>query len=133
MVIGKATFLKSSKEIKQLPKPDKPEFAFIGRSNVGKSSLINMICNNNKLAQTSGKPGKTKLINHFFINEKWYLVDLPGFGFASASKVARAEFEGMISDYILKRKSLVCLFLLIDSRLPMQKIDAEFMDWLAEN
>lgn len=133
MVIGKATFLKSSKEIKQLPKPDKPEFAFIGRSNVGKSSLINMICNNNKLAQTSGKPGKTKLINHFFINEKWYLVDLPGFGYASASKVARAEFEGMISDYITKRKSLVCLFLLIDSRLPMQKIDAEFMDWLAEN
>jgi GTP-binding protein len=132
MVIGKATFVKSSKEIKQLPKPDKPEFAFIGRSNVGKSSLINMLCNNNKLAQTSRKPGKTKLINHFFINEKWYLVDLPGFGYASTSKVNREEFEGMISDYITKRKSLVCLFLLIDSRLEMQKIDAEFMDWLAE-
>ena len=132
MIISKATFLKSSKEIKQLPKPDKPEFAFIGRSNVGKSSLINMLCNNNKLAQTSGKPGKTKLINHFFINEKWYLVDLPGFGYASTSKVNREEFEGMISDYITKRKSLVCLFLLIDSRLPMQKIDSEFMDWLAE-
>lgn len=132
MVIGKATFVKSSKEIKQLPKPDKPEFAFIGRSNVGKSSLINMLCNNNKLAQTSGKPGKTKLINHFLINESWYLVDLPGFGYAATSKVVRADFEGMISDYITKRKSLVCLFLLIDSRLPMQKIDAEFMDWLAE-
>jgi len=132
MRISTATFLKSSKEIKQLPKPDKPEFAFIGRSNVGKSSLINMLCNNNKLAQTSGKPGKTKLINHFYINEKWYLVDLPGFGYASTSKVNREEFEGMISDYITKRKSLVCLFLLIDSRLPMQKIDSEFMDWLAE-
>lgn len=132
MVIGKATFVKSSKEIKQLPKPDKPEFAFIGRSNVGKSSLINMLCNNNKLAQTSGKPGKTKLINHFLINESWYLVDLPGFGYAATSKVVRADFEGMISDYITKRKSLVCLFLLIDSRLPMQKIDAEFMDWLAD-
>lgn len=132
MIISKATFLKSSKEIKQLPKPDKPEFAFIGRSNVGKSSLINMLCNNNKLAQTSGKPGKTKLINHFFINEKWYLVDLPGFGYASTSKSNREEFVGMISDYITKRKSLVCLFLLIDSRLPMQKIDSEFMDWLAE-
>ena len=132
MRISTATFLKSSKEIKQLPKPDKPEFAFIGRSNVGKSSLINMLCNNNKLAQTSGKPGKTKLINHFYINEKWYLVDLPGFGYASTSKVNREEFEGMISDYITKRKSLVCLFLLIDSRLPMQKIESEFMDWLAE-
>lgn len=132
MIISKATFLKSSKEIKQLPKPDKPEFAFIGRSNVGKSSLINMLCNNNKLAQTSGKPGKTKLINHFYINEKWYLVDLPGFGYASTSKSNREEFVGMISDYITKRKSLVCLFLLIDSRLPMQKIDSEFMDWLAE-
>ncbi|HEY1040398.1 MAG TPA: ribosome biogenesis GTP-binding protein YihA/YsxC [Bacteroidia bacterium] len=132
MIISKATFLKSSKELKQLPKPDKPEYAFIGRSNVGKSSLINMLCNNNKLAQTSGKPGKTKLINHFFINESWYLVDLPGFGFASVSKSSRAEFEGMISDYITKRKSLICVFLLIDSRLPMQKIDSEFMDWLAE-
>ncbi|MDP2387732.1 MAG: ribosome biogenesis GTP-binding protein YihA/YsxC [Bacteroidota bacterium] len=132
MRISTATFLKSSKEIKQLPKPDKPEFAFIGRSNVGKSSLINMLCNNNKLAQTSGKPGKTKLINHFYINEKWYLVDLPGFGYASTSKSNREEFVGMISDYITKRKSLVCLFLLIDSRLPMQKIDSEFMDWLAE-
>ncbi|MCD6066102.1 MAG: YihA family ribosome biosis GTP-binding protein [Bacteroidetes bacterium] len=132
MVISKATFVKSSKELKQLPKPDKPEYAFIGRSNVGKSSLINMVCNNNKLAQTSGKPGKTKLINHFLINESWYLVDLPGFGYASTSKVNREAFEGMISDYITKRKSLICLFLLIDSRLEMQKIDAEFMDWLAE-
>lgn len=132
MTISKAIFVKSSKELKQCPKPDKPEFAFIGRSNVGKSSLINMLCNNNKLAQTSGKPGKTKLINHFLINDNWFLVDLPGFGYASASKTARADFEGMISNYITKRKSLVCLFLLVDSRLPMQKIDAEFMDWLAE-
>jgi GTP-binding protein len=132
MIISKATFVKSSKELKHLPKPDKPEYAFIGRSNVGKSSLINMLCNNNKLAQTSGKPGKTKLINHFLINESWYLVDLPGFGFASVSKDARADFQGMISDYITKRKSLICVFLLIDSRLPIQGIDAEFMDWLAE-
>jgi GTP-binding protein len=132
MTISKAVFVKSSKEIKQLPKPDKPEFAFIGRSNVGKSSLINMLCNNNKLAQTSAKPGKTKLINHFLINESWYLVDLPGFGYASVSKSSRAEFEGMISDYFTKRKSLVCTFLLIDSRLAMQQIDCEFMNWLAE-
>jgi len=132
MIISKATFVKSSKEIKALPKPDKPEFAFIGRSNVGKSSLINMLCNNNKLAQTSGKPGKTKLINHFLINENWYLVDLPGFGFASVSKASRLDFEGMISEYFSKRKSLVCTFLLVDSRLPMQQIDCEFMNWLAE-
>jgi GTP-binding protein len=91
MTISKAVFVKSSKEIKQLPKPDKPEYAFIGRSNVGKSSLINMLCNNNKLAQTSAKPGKTKLINHFLINDNWYLVDLPGFGYASVSKSSRAE------------------------------------------
>ncbi len=122
MTISKAVFVKSSKEIKQLPKPDKPENAFIGRSNVVKSSLINMLCNNNKLAQTSAKPGKTKLINHFLINDNWYLVDLPGFGYASVSK----------SDYFTKRKSLVCTFLLIDSRLPMQQIDCEFMNWLAE-
>lgn len=132
MIISKATFVKSSKELKQLPKPDKPEYAFIGRSNVGKSSLINMLCNNNKLAQTSGKPGKTKLINHFLVNDTWYLVDLPGFGFASVSKSARLDFEGMITNYILKRKSLICIFLLIDSRLPIQQIDSEFMQWLAE-
>lgn len=132
MIISKATFVKSSKELKQLPKPDMPEYAFIGRSNVGKSSLINLLCNNNKLAQTSGKPGKTKLINHFLINESWYLVDLPGFGYASVSKSSRQDFEGMISDYITKRKSLICMFLLVDSRLPIQSIDAEFMTWLAE-
>ena len=130
MTIGKAVFVKSSKEIKQLPKPDKPEYAFIGRSNVGKSSLINMLCNNNKLAQTSAKPGKTKLINHFLINDNWYLVDLPGFGYASVSKSSRAEFEGMISDYFTKRKSLVCTFLLIDSRHEPMEADLRFMEWL---
>lgn len=132
MEIKQAKFYKSSSDYKGCPTPDKPEFAFIGRSNVGKSSLINMLCNVKDLAKTSSKPGKTQLINHFIINEKWYLVDLPGYGYAKTSKTNLEKFESLISNYITKRKNLVCLFILIDSRLELQKIDAEFMEWCAE-
>src|SRR4051812_10285289 len=117
MIIKKAIFAKSSAKIIECPKPSLPEFAFIGRSNVGKSSLINMLCNNNKLAHTSASPGKTKIINHFLINENWYLVDLPGYGYAKASKTNLEQFEGIIIEYISKRENLYCLFVLIDSRL----------------
>jgi GTP-binding protein len=130
LIVRKAIFNKSSAALKECPKPTLPEYAFIGRSNVGKSSLINMLCNNNKLAKTSATPGKTQLINHFLINENWYLVDLPGYGFAKTAKTKKAEFEKIIIDYITKRDSLVCLFVLIDSRLPLQQIDAEFLQWL---
>ena len=132
MQIRKATFKQSASSIFGCPKPTIPEFAFIGRSNVGKSSLINLLCNNNKLAKTSSTPGKTQLINHFLINEAWYIVDLPGYGFAKTSKSARSKFETIIFDYCKKRETLVCLFILIDSRLPLQKIDEEFMLWCAE-
>lgn len=133
MQISKAIFLKSSPDEKGCPPPEKPEFAFIGRSNVGKSSLINMLCNHNGLAKTSSKPGKTQLINHFSINNgAWYLVDLPGFGYAKTSKVNIEKFETLISSYIEHRQSLVCLFILVDSRLEVQGIDAEFMEWCAE-
>lgn len=132
MQIRKAIFKQSASNIRECPKPTLPEFAFIGRSNVGKSSLINMLCNNNKLAKTSATPGKTQLINHFLINENWYLVDLPGYGFAKTSKTSRSKFETIIYDYCKKRETLVCLFVLIDSRLPMQKIDFEFMQWCSE-
>ncbi len=132
MIIKKAIFAKSSAKITECPKSNLPEYAFIGRSNVGKSSLINMLCNNNKLAKTSATPGKTKIINHFLINDNWYLVDLPGYGYAKASKTNREVFEGIIIEYISKRENLNCLFVLIDSRLPMQQIDAEFMQWLGE-
>ncbi|HKC69680.1 MAG TPA: ribosome biogenesis GTP-binding protein YihA/YsxC [Bacteroidia bacterium] len=132
MQITSADFAVSSTNVDQCPKTHFPEFAFIGRSNVGKSSLINMLCNK-KLAHTSGKPGKTKLINHFLVNNAWYVVDLPGYGYASVSKTDRVEFEKFISFYILERKNLVCLFVLIDIRLPLQAIDAQFMQWLAEN
>ena len=131
-LIKTAKFIKSSPGLKHCPPPDKAEFAFIGRSNVGKSSLINMLCNNNRLAQTSAKPGKTRLINHFLINSDWYLVDLPGYGFASVSKKARDDFEVMINTYIKKRDSLVCTFVLIDSRIPLQDIDLNFICNLAE-
>ena len=133
MKISSAKFHCSSSKMSQCPKPVRPEFAFIGRSNVGKSSLINMVCGNNKLAKTSGTPGKTKLINHFIINEEWYLVDLPGYGFAKASKKAKEEFENLISVYCKKRENLICLFILIDSRHNLQDIDAEFMRWCGEN
>ena len=132
MRIKKATFKQSASSLFGCPKASFQEYAFIGRSNVGKSSLINMLCNNNKLAKTSSTPGKTQLINHFIINEEWYLVDLPGYGFAKTSKSSRAKFETIIFDYCKKRETLVCLFVLIDSRLTLQKIDLEFMLWCAE-
>lgn len=132
MQITKAIFKQSASSIFGCPKPTLQEYAFIGRSNVGKSSLINMLCNNNKLAKTSATPGKTQLINHFLINDSWYLVDLPGYGFAKTSKTSRAKFETIIFDYCKKRETLVCLFVLIDSRLPLQKIDLEFMLWCGE-
>ena len=133
MEIKKAVFKQSASSIFGCPKPTLQEYAFIGRSNVGKSSLINMLCNNNKLAKVSATPGKTQLINHFIINDSWFLVDLPGYGFAKTSKDNRSKFETIIYDYCKKRETLVCLFILIDSRLPLQKIDYEFMSWCGEN
>lgn len=133
MDIVKAEFVVSNATVEKCPKPDRHEYAFIGRSNVGKSSLINMLTNNKKLAKTAARPGKTQLINHFLINDMWYMVDLPGYGYARTSETARRQFEKMIRDYILKRENLVCLFVLIDSRLEPQKIDLEFMEWLGEN
>ncbi|MGV3630543.1 MAG: ribosome biogenesis GTP-binding protein YihA/YsxC [Bacteroidota bacterium] len=132
MLIKTASFVVSNTNHKDCPKDGKPEFAFIGRSNVGKSSLINMLTGNKKLAKTSSTPGKTQLINHFEINEQWYLVDLPGFGYAKVSKVARLKFEKFISEYLLERTSLVNTFVLLDSRLEPQKIDLEFMNWCGE-
>jgi GTP-binding protein len=131
-LIKSAKFIISNTELSKCPAPDMPEYAFIGRSNVGKSSLINMLTGRTSLAKTAVKPGKTQLINHFLINEKWYLVDLPGYGYASVSKEKHEKFEKLISNYILKRTSLLCVFVLIDSRLPMQAIDREFMEWLGE-
>tara|TARA_R110001592_G_scaffold363190_1_gene681148 strand:+ start:336 stop:938 length:603 start_codon:yes stop_codon:yes gene_type:complete len=132
MKITSAEFVISNTKLDLCPKPDKAEYAFIGRSNVGKSSLINYLVNNKSLAKTSGRPGKTQLINHFIINEEWYLVDLPGYGYAQTSKKNRAKWEQFISDYILQRENLLNLFVLIDSRLPAQKIDLDFMEWLGE-
>ena len=126
-------FVKSSQNWKQCPQSNLPEYAFIGRSNVGKSSLINMLCNNNSLAKISSKPGKTQLINHFLIDNAWHLVDLPGYGYAKTSKKIREEFPEMISQYIINRPQLVCLFVLIDSRLKPQKIDLDFLYNLGEN
>lgn len=133
MKIKNAEFVISNTDYKKCPATDMPEYAFIGRSNVGKSSLINSLVNNKKLAKTSSKPGKTRLINHFLINKRWYLVDLPGYGFAKISKIQRSKFRAMINDYLVNRKNLMCLFVLIDSRHKPQKIDQEFMQWLAEN
>lgn len=132
MNINSAEFVISNTKLDLCPTPNKPEYAFIGRSNVGKSSLINYLVNNKNLAKTSGKPGKTQLINHFIINNEWYLVDLPGYGYAQTSKKNRAKWEQFISDYILQRENLMNLFVLIDSRLPAQKIDLDFMEWLGE-
>ena len=120
----------SNDDYRRCPKPDKPEFAFIGRSNVGKSSLINMLTSNSKLAKTSASPGKTQKINHFVINGSWYLVDLPGYGYAKVSKAQRAVFKNMIDGYILNRQNLVNLFVLVDCRLEPQAIDVEFINWL---
>jgi GTP-binding protein len=133
MQINKAEFKISSTDVAKCPKTHFPEFAFIGRSNVGKSSLLNMLCAKKDLAHTSSKPGKTQLINHFLINDAWYLVDLPGYGYAKVSRSAREQWEGFISDYILERKNLVCVFVLIDVRLEIQPIDAQFMRWLGEH
>jgi GTP-binding protein len=131
MIIQNTEFVKSSRTVSQCPIPNMPEFAFIGRSNVGKSSLINMLAAKKGLAKISGTPGKTRLINHFLINNAWYLVDLPGYGFAKVSKYARASWEVMISKYFGERKNLGCTFLLIDIRIEPQKMDIEFMDKLA--
>lgn len=132
MVIKQAEFVISNTQISRCPKPDKPEFAFIGRSNVGKSSLINLLTGRKSLAKISVKPGKTQTINHFIIDAKWYLVDLPGYGFASVSKVSREGFGKMIEDYFTQRENLYCTFILIDSRLPPQKIDIDFIEWLGQ-
>ena len=132
MKIKTAEFVISNTDYRICPAPKMPEYAFIGRSNVGKSSLINAMVNIRNLAKTSGKPGKTQLINHFLINKEWYLVDLPGYGFAKTSKVKRAEFHDMISEYLVNRRNLMCLFVLIDSRHKPQDIDQEFMQWLSE-
>ncbi|MBT3174409.1 MAG: YihA family ribosome biogenesis GTP-binding protein [Lentimicrobiaceae bacterium] len=130
MKINQAEFVISSTDIKQCPKPDKPEYAFIGRSNVGKSSLINMLTFRKKLAKTSSTPGKTILINHFIVNKSWYLVDLPGYGYAKRSKTERQKWEKMIRKYILNRTNMLTLFVLIDSRIEPQQIDLDFIDWL---
>ena len=133
MRIKQAEFIISNTNFKKCPKPDLPEYAFVGRSNVGKSSLINMLTERRNLAKTSSKPGKTQLINHFLINKLWYLVDLPGYGYAGVSKTLRFEFARFSKNYLLKRENLICLFVLIDSRLKPQAIDLEFMQWLGEN
>lgn len=144
MHIKKATYLISSPDYQQCPLPDRPEFAFIGRSNVGKSSLINLLCNNDKLAKTSGSPGKTQLLNHFEITsspsmpedgktlptQNWYLVDLPGYGFAKVSQTSRRRWEQMIENYLRKRENLSMVFVLIDSRHEPQKIDLDFLNKL---
>jgi GTP-binding protein len=132
MVIKSAEYLISNVDWQKCPPPDMPEYAFIGRSNVGKSSLINMLTNHSSLAKTSGTPGKTQLINHFLINKSWYIVDLPGYGFAKVSQSQRRSWEQMIENYLRKRPNLVNVFVLIDSRLPPQKIDIEFVNQLGE-
>ncbi|MCQ2199944.1 MAG: ribosome biogenesis GTP-binding protein YihA/YsxC [Paludibacteraceae bacterium] len=133
MNIKSAEFVISNQKVTACPHHDKPEYAFIGRSNVGKSSLINALTNNNNLAKTSQKPGKTLLINHFLINNEWYLVDLPGYGYASISKMWREKLEKMIKEYVLQREELTNLFVLVDCRHEAQKIDLDFMDFLGAN
>ena len=132
MEIKQASFVVSNTQVTKCPTHKLPEYAFIGRSNVGKSSLINMLTGKKGLAMTSQKPGKTQLINHFIINGAWYLVDLPGYGYARLSKDGREKLKTMIEDYTLERKELVCLFVLVDSRHEPQKIDLEFIQWLGE-
>lgn len=133
MIITKSEFSVSSPNIQLCPKDTKPEYAFIGRSNVGKSSLINMLCNHKNLAKTSATPGKTLLINHFIINNEWYLVDLPGYGFAKRSKTVQQKLEQMITSYILQREQLVNVFVLIDIRHDPQAIDVDFINWLGQS
>ncbi|MES2557710.1 MAG: ribosome biogenesis GTP-binding protein YihA/YsxC [Bacteroidota bacterium] len=132
MIIKDAKFVVSNTDITKCPEDGKPEYAFIGRSNVGKSSLINMLTDRKNLAKTSGTPGKTQLINHFVINDDWYLVDLPGYGYARTSKSNRSKWEQFISEYLTQRGTLINIFVLLDSRLEPQKIDLEFMTWCAE-
>ncbi len=132
MIVKSAEFICSNTQVSKLPPPLKPEYAFIGRSNVGKSSLINMITGKKALAKTSQTPGKTQLINHFLINDNWYLVDLPGYGFARISKSKKEDWNKFIRTYLDKRESLQCVLVLIDSRLEPQKIDLEFCNWLGE-
>ncbi|MES2426704.1 MAG: ribosome biogenesis GTP-binding protein YihA/YsxC [Bacteroidota bacterium] len=132
MIIKSADFICSNTQISKLPPPVKPEYAFIGRSNVGKSSLINMLTGKKGLAKTSQTPGKTQLINHFLVNDNWYIVDLPGYGYARASKTKKADWNKFIQQYLDKRESLQCVMVLIDSRLDPQKIDIEFCNWLGE-
>jgi len=133
MKIKSAEFVMSNTDPKKCPEPNIPEYAFIGRSNVGKSSLINMITERSKLAKTSSTPGKTQLINHFIINEDWYLVDLPGYGYARVSKTSREQWMKFIHKYIKNRSNLMCVFVLIDSRHTPQQIDLDFMEWLGMN
>ncbi len=133
MQIKTAEYIISSAKVEQCPDSDLPEYAFIGRSNVGKSSLINMLTGKSKLAKTSATPGKTMLINHFLINGKWHLVDLPGYGFAKRSKKEQENLQKMISSYILRREQLINVFLLIDVRHKPQRIDLDFIEWLGEN
>ncbi len=133
MIVNSARFVISNTDVNKCPSDIRHEFAFIGRSNVGKSSLINMLTGRKNLAQTSATPGKTLLINHFLINDEWYLVDLPGYGYAQRSKEGRKEIKRIIENYILYRSQMTCLFLLIDGRHKPQKIDMEFMEWLGEN
>ncbi|MGV4461304.1 ribosome biogenesis GTP-binding protein YihA/YsxC [Ornithobacterium rhinotracheale] len=132
MKITSAKFVESNSDWRKCPAPDKPEYAFIGRSNVGKSSLINMLADNKKLAKTSGTPGKTQLVNHFLINGEWYLVDLPGYGYAQVSKKTRKKFSELITGYILNRKNLINLYVLVDARHDPMKIDLEFMEFLGK-
>lgn len=133
MNITTAKFMMSNSDVKKCPKPDKPEFAFIGRSNVGKSSLINMLTKHKNLAKISAKPGKTQLVNHFLINKEWFLVDLPGYGFAKVAKSTRQRFSKLIFNYIESRPNLINLFVLVDSRHEPQSKDTEFMEWLGIN
>lgn len=133
MEITSAEFVISNSRADMCPKSDLPEYAFIGRSNVGKSSLINMLTKNSKLAMTSSTPGKTLLINHFLINKQWHLVDLPGYGYAQRGKKMMEKIQKLIEYYVLEREEITCLFVLVDSRLKPQKIDLEFMEWLGEN
>ena len=130
MIIKSAEFIKSSTKLSQCPEPDLPEYAFLGRSNVGKSSLINMLAGRSKLAKTSSTPGKTQTINHFLINKEWYIADLPGYGYAKVSKTMRDDWKKMIDSYVLNRKNLMTLFLLIDSRHDPIESDIEFMNYL---
>lgn len=133
MKIKSAEFVVSNSEVSKCPDSKLPEYAFIGRSNVGKSSLINMLTERKSLAKTSGRPGKTQLINHFLINQSWYLVDLPGYGYARVSKSAKKTFQKFITAYFEKREQMICAFVLIDSRHKPQAIDLEFMQWLGEH